>query len=196
MLRPVNFFFTMTNFDFDAVVSRLKLVLDVAREQDVCARLGFTTSAWSMRKKRGSLPRKEIDALIAAEELNPEFIYNGTGDVHVPVEGESWDTQYVKRAALCGFNDGWLRSRGHSDALIAEVLAPKPGGKPYKVLVALRDVRQVLGADLNWLLAAESTPQRAAPAGATLTPVEQRLLDAYRKASTLDKAVIERSAGI
>lgn len=188
----------MTTSNFADVVNRLKLVLDMATETALAERLGFGQSTWASRKKRGSLPRKQIDFLIATEELNPEFIYNGTGDVHVPLDGESWNTLYAKRAAVCGLTDGWLRSRGHSDAVVAELLAPRAGSRTYRTLAALRDIRLVLRVDLNWLVAADTTQpgQAAEPTPTGLSASEQRLLDAYRRAASLDKAVIERSAGL
>lgn len=71
----------MENSDnsFQGVIDRLRVASTLPSEQALAERLGLKRSAFTVRKSRGSLPRTEIDAFIAAQGLNSEWVYEGRG---------------------------------------------------------------------------------------------------------------------
>lgn len=183
----------MSRGEFQAVVDRLRLVLDCPTETAVGAKLGFTQSTWATRKMRGSIPRKEIDALIQREHLNAEFIYNGTGDVYLPEDGETWHDRYAKRAKLHDMDSEWLFSRGHAKKVIEATRSPKPGTQPFQVLALLHDWSQLHGIDLNWLLGVD---RKRAPTASDLTPDEAALISAFRSAPAAERELMLRMLGL
>jgi hypothetical protein len=174
--------------DFASVIQRLRLVLEVDSDLVLAEKLGLKTTAWAMRKARGSLPRAEIDAILKKEEINPEFIYNGTGNVHIPVEGASWEDLYRERAAL--INEVWdyLKPMGHSKQRVAALAKASADVAPY--LQLLRDVHHITRVDLTWLI----TAQRAE--AIEYTREERDLVGAYRSASSQGKQFIRNAAGM
>lgn len=179
----------MSKAEFEQVVERLKVALDVATEKDIAERLGFAQSAWATRKMRGSVPKVEINNLLKSEGINPEFIYNGTGNVHAIDDRDPWEASFGKRAEVMGLNDGWLFSRGHGMKLIADLLRPVPGTQVHSTLAVLRDARLVKQADLNWLFTAQ-TPAQAD----SLDRDETALIRAYRAATNEGQRYILQSA--
>lgn len=186
----------MNRIEFQTVVDRLKLILGCQTETAVGERLGFTQSTWASRKMRGSLPRKEIDALIKAEQLNPEFIYKGIGDVHITFDGKPWETGYAERAKVFigELGKGFLADRGHHEGLIEAISKPVLGSGPYQVLTALRDLVVMFDIDINALLTGHAP--KVAAASAELPADEQALLAAYRKASEAEREMLRRVAGM
>lgn len=152
---------------------RLALALSVTDDVQVAAHLGLSKTAFNNRKKRGSLPHKEIDALILSEGLNPEFIYQGIGSVHLDIDGESWQAGFQKRIAQC------LGIETYVGVLVREgYKAPKlkaiASGKAEPPAQLLRDMRRCLQLDLNWLVCGDSE--------AVMSQYERLLLTSYRKA--------------
>lgn len=137
---------------------------------------------------RGAVPVDQIDALIAQEDLNPEFIYNGTGNVHAPVEGQTWQAQYTDRAKFIEVEKGWLKPQGHTDALVAGLM--NPSGKILQVLVALRDLHDNSGVDLNWLLCAKP----AVPDEEPLPPEAQALLTIFQALNKHGRSALLQTA--
>jgi hypothetical protein len=64
---------------FGEVCERLMKATGTSTEAALADELGFKPAAFSNRKKRGALPREEIDALIAAHRINPAWAYSGDG---------------------------------------------------------------------------------------------------------------------
>lgn len=173
------------NVGFSSVVGRLLLALDLPSESQLAAALGLKQSTWSTRKTRGSLPAEAIDALIERDQLNPEFIYRGTGPVHVDVDAGSWEASYRKRLKQCLVEyRPVLVSQGHK----AADLKATADGKKEALPALLRDMRRFLTVDLNWLLTGEIATE--------VTPEERALLSAYRNAPVAGKEFIRQAAGM
>lgn len=69
--------------EFNKQLLRLKKATDRSADQDIATLLGFTKSAFSERKKRGSFPIKEVFALAAQRPelgLDPDWIVTGTSN--------------------------------------------------------------------------------------------------------------------
>lgn len=161
------------NLGFLEVLQRLKMALDCSDDVQVAARLGISKTAFNNRKLRGSLPVEAIDALIQDEGLNPEFIYQGIGSVHLDIDGESWQAGFNKRLAQSlGMETylGILVREGYKANQLKEVAKGLREPSPQM----LRDMRRCLQLDLNWLVCGDSD--------AALTPYERSLLVGYRKA--------------
>lgn len=172
---------------FDGVCERLKLALDISSDVKLAEMLGLKQSAWARRKARLSLPKVEIDALIKREQLNPEFIYHGTGPVHVPVEGAAWGPRFqAKLAAALEQEEGWLVREGYQNKTLKSIAAGKVPLSPDDVWPLLRDLRKVSKIDLNAFFADEP--------GSALSGEEAALVDAYRKTSKEGKAFIRQAA--
>lgn len=168
---------------FSAVVARLKLVLEVTSDAMLAERLGLGTTAWAQRKKRDSLPTKEIDALIASEELNPEFIYKGIGAVHLPIDGAAWIDGFHKRLQSVLAIETYrkvLAHNGYKEPALKKLLA---AGQPPSVEL-LRDLHNHLSVDLNALVC-DVPPIIAA---------ERALLDSYRRSTEEGKRLVEQVA--
>ena len=178
-----------TKFAFLEVLSRLKLVLDLDDDAAVAVRLGLSKTAFNNRKLRGSLPTADIDALIEREQFNSEFIYHGTGSVHVPVDGAAWGPKFqAALAAALEKEEGWLVREGYQKKTLKSIAAGKAKLSPDDVWPLIRDLRKVCKVDLNAFFADE-------PASA-LSSEEAALVDAYRKAPTVGKEFIRQAAGM
>ena len=158
---------------FIAVVRRLLDVMGVENEVVLAQRLGFKQPTWSMRKTRGSLPVEAINRLIQEEGLNPEFIYNGTGNVMVEDDGHTWHDGFVKRLQHLNLEtmQGLLVREGHKAADIKAAAA----GKQAPSIELLRDWRRISNVDLNWVISGDAIEQP--------NDEEQALLALYRKAT-------------
>lgn len=69
----------MEDSEFQRVVDRLVAACSFPNEQALAEELGFKRTTFVTRKSRNALPRAEIDALVAARGLNPEWVYEGRG---------------------------------------------------------------------------------------------------------------------
>ena len=177
------------NMSLFAVSKRLLTALELPSEAALAEMLGFKQPTWAMRKRRNSIPKKEIDALCEQYDLNPEYVYQGSGNVYVNAEGESWESLYMQRAVGLGRQASYLKPMGHAPEFIAKLAKPRAGSEIYKTLAALRDYQFISHIDLNWLICA-----RPAEAVDALANDERMLLDLYRSASASDKQFIVRSA--
>jgi transcriptional regulator with XRE-family HTH domain len=164
---------------FMEVTDRLRLVLELSTEGQLAAKLGFSVAAWSQRKKRNSLPTREIDSLIAAEQLNPEFIYGGVGPIHVAIDTKAWkDVLTKKLAAILQISvyENVLISNGYKPAFLKDVAA----GKKLPTIELLRDMHDQLACDLNALICNERG----------VSPDEVGLLSDFRIANKEGKALV------
>ncbi|WP_310613046.1 hypothetical protein [Limnohabitans sp.] len=175
------------NVGFLGVADRLRLALDLPSEAQLAERLGMKQSAWSTRKTRGQLPTAEIDALISAEGLNPEFIYEGTGPVHLDVDGESWESGFRKRVeqslGQSTYTDVLVRE-GHKKTDLKAALT----GKQAPSAKLLRDMRRSLQLDMNWLICGDTDT--------ALSRDERAVVDAYRSATKEGKTTIAQVAAM
>lgn len=177
------------NHPFGEVCDRLKLVLDLSSDVQLSAKLGLKQSAWARRKERNSLPTDAIDALIESEQFNPEFIYHGTGPVHVPVEGAAWGPRFqTALAAALEQEEGWLVREGYQKKTLKSIAAGKAPLSPDDVWPLIRDLRKVSKIDLNAFFADEP--------GSALSGEEAALVDAYRNASKEGKSFIQQAAAM
>ena len=69
------------NDDFDAVMSRLRSGLGLTSDTALSDRLGLARTAFAKRKARGAIPRDEVDELCKAAKLNPDWVYEGKGEM-------------------------------------------------------------------------------------------------------------------
>lgn len=172
---------------FIETIERLKFVLEIPSDVQLAEKLGLKQSAWARRKARASLPKELIDALINSEGLNPEFIYDGIGPVHLDVDGESWASGFHKRIQqTIGLETyiGILVHEGHSKAALKAVAA----GKQEPSAKLLRDIRRCLQVDMNWLICGD--------AEGALDRDERALIAAYRKAPAVGKEFIRHASGM
>ena len=173
---------------FAEVIDRLKLVLDISSDRELAPALGIGYSTLTMRKTRNSLPKKAIDALIEREQLNPEFIYYGTGSVHVPLDGEAWGKKFTASLAdAIRQEEGWLIREGYKEKDLKAIAAGKLPPSLAQVWMLVRDLRKVCKIDLNAFFCDEP---------ATLDSAEMALVEAYRKAPKVGKEFILHAAGL
>lgn len=161
------------NSRFLEVAERLKLALDLPSDLRLATALGMKQSTWSTSKTRGTLPTAAIDDLIEREGLNPEFIYNGTGNVMIEDDGHTWHDGFVKRLQHLNLEtmQGLLVREGHKASDIKAVVA----GKQQPTMELLRDWRRIGRMDLNWVINGDLAE--------TPNDEEQALLLLYRKAT-------------
>lgn len=155
------------------VLERLKVALNLPDEASLAPLLGMSRTALNNRKVRGSMPTGNIDALVEREGLNPEFIYNGTGNVMIEDDGHTWHDGFVKRLQHLNLEtmQGLLVREGHKASDIKAVVA----GKQQPTMELLRDWRRIGRMDLNWVINGDLAE--------TPNDEEQALLLLYRKAT-------------
>lgn len=188
----------MTNPNFQEVTDRLLLALGITKETDLGKLLGFTQSAWSTRKMRGSLPTAAINALIAQEAINLDFIYKGTGGAY---EGAGWAHEYKARAVSVRLAKAYLTPMGHDaalvDALVRMDAKDKYKSNAYGFITALRDSYKISEYDLTLLITGIDAHQHEdAKATKSFSKEEQDLIDSYRSADKQGQAFIRRSANM
>jgi hypothetical protein len=188
----------MTNPSFQDVTDRLLLALGLKKETDLGAALGFTQSAWSVRKMRKSLPTGEIEALLKKERISPEYIYNGTGNVY---EMDDWAGEYKLRTAELRLAKLPLtREMGYKeeviDALINMDEKSKFKANAYTFITALRDAFKMTELDITRLITGVDLQLLPNSSAQIASSEEQAVLDAYRKASRQGKQFIYQAAGM
>ncbi|MDT4329787.1 helix-turn-helix domain-containing protein [Methylomonas sp. MV1] len=67
---------------FDAVMNRMKTVINVASDSELGARLGMKPNTFSNRKKANSLPYEELIALASSENVNTNWLFYGEGPMY------------------------------------------------------------------------------------------------------------------
>jgi hypothetical protein len=186
----------MTNPSFQDVTDRLLLALSLKKEMDLGAALGFTQSAWSVRKMRGSLPIAEIDELLAREQISPEYIYKGVGNVF---DMDGWVGEYKLRVAdLRIAKLPAVREMGHKeqvmDALINMDEKDKFRANAYAFITALRDSFKLTELDITQLITGVDLRNDTDRPIQGLTKDEILLIEAYRNADKQGKSFIQRAA--
>ena len=173
--------------DFLMVLVRLKLALACEEDAAVAARLGLSQTAFNNRKQRGSLPIDKINALIQNEKLNPRFIYQGLGTVHLDSDYLSWDLGFRKRIQT-SINDDKRREalvrQGNDPEFVNAVIQGEQRPSPR----LLRDIHVLLGVDINWLVLGEPH--------SCLNHRERHLIDTYRQASPAGQAFILKTVSM
>lgn len=174
--------------NFDVVASRLLQVLGMRTHSQLATRCGFSAAAWSARRQRDSLPTEAVDRLIEEEQLSPEFVYNGIGPPHIPLDENGWGAMLSKRLsqllAVKIYGDA-LRALGHSKASIQAVAQ----GKLLPSLVMLRDMRSTNRTlDLNWLICGDVATAEQDD--------EREVINAYKRGTELEKAMVRRALNL
>lgn len=167
--------------EFIDVTQRLKDVLSLSSDRELVAALGIRYSTFTMRKSRGALPTEHIDALISREGLNPEFVYRGTGKLHLEDDEHKWvDGFYARLLPLFKVETfvRALQSAGHK----ATELKQLEKKKAAPALELLRDLRRQKLVDLNWLFTGEAEERP--------NPNELTLLKLYRSAPAEKKNAV------
>jgi hypothetical protein len=158
------------NFFSDALV-RLKHSLRVSKDQEVAGFLGLSKTAFAERKRRGSFPEAELQALCEARpELRLNFTHIMEGD---PAPEESYDE----------FEGRFARTQ-HMAAIVNALPLPELRKNKITILLtgdALRDAA-LIAADL----------QREP----VLAPDEQMLVDTYRRCTREAKANLIQTAAL
>lgn len=70
---------------FEEATLRLKQQLKVTEDKQVAELLGMTRNAWTLRKRRGNFPEKELWVLLAQRpelKLDMGYVLNGISDSH------------------------------------------------------------------------------------------------------------------
>ena len=70
------------DFDFPAIIQRIKQILDVRNDKDVAIALGLNPNSFFNRKKRGSVPMAEIVNFGNTHNVNLDWLINGNGLVY------------------------------------------------------------------------------------------------------------------
>lgn len=166
---------------FNEVASRLKMALDIESDAELAEKLGFSARAWSQRKTRESIPKKEIDELIAQESLNPEWVYSERGSVHLAVDGDAWADAFQRRLVrLLDFQTAVniLARNGWSPKALKTIEA----GKQMPSIELLRDMRKFLHVDLHTLICDEPP----------IKPDELALIENYRRSTQDGRKLMEQ----
>jgi hypothetical protein len=161
------------------VFGRLKTALNADSDKEIAVALGVQPTALNMQKKRGHLPREAIDALIAKEGLNAEWVYEGTGRMYLDDDAQSWDAGFRTRLAQClglATYQGVLVAQGYKATELKKVAS----GKTDPVPKLLRDMALYLRIDLGWLLTGTVPMSKS----------ETELLAAFKAADSTAKAAI------
>jgi hypothetical protein len=180
----------METTDFLACTKRLLLALGLATETELATQLGFVQSTWAARKRRGSIPSEQIDALIAERGLNPEYIYRGKGNVLASASNQPWLEQFKERVQIIQLDLAALAGKGHTAESLNLVLEPK--GKVKQALEVLRDYRDISRIDLNWLICAEPHAKNKD----SLSKGEVALVEKLRAMDESGRAFVQQAADL
>lgn len=188
----------MTNPNFQEVVNRLVSALGITNETALGEALGFTQSAWSKRKMRDSLPRAQIDSLIATQGLSHEYIYTGEGAVY---QDASWLGDYKVRAAALRLAKAPLVAEiGHAEEVIDALINPNKKDKykatAYAFITAMRDSFKLVEVDLNHLITGVDLRNDTDQPVQSYNKDEQMVIQAYRAADKKGKEFIRHAAGM
>jgi hypothetical protein len=69
------------NMDFESIIERIKKLKGLRDDQEVAALLGLTKGAFSERKRRGSIPKKELELFCERESINIDWLLTGEGEM-------------------------------------------------------------------------------------------------------------------
>jgi hypothetical protein len=88
-------------FNFEEVVSRLKLAVNINNDADLASRMGMKPNTFSNRKKAGSLPYEEIIRLADSENVNINWLFSGQGPRYRnELQGSPEETLSQRHSAL------------------------------------------------------------------------------------------------
>jgi hypothetical protein len=65
---------------FEEVISRIKKVTNLQEDAEIAKLLGMKPSTFAMRKKRGKLPKKEIELCAAKNGISTDWLFTGQGE--------------------------------------------------------------------------------------------------------------------
>lgn len=170
----------MNPLEFDQVVRRVKLAMGASPDYELAALLGFDPRAWSKRRERRSLPTRQIDALIAREGLNAEWVYHGVGAMHRVADEPSNEGGVLERLRHEVSRRSALILCSGDNALQRDLQDVLDGVQPVTPAL-LRRMRLTLRTDLNWLLCGEEP----------LSEVEKKLVAQYRNAGAVGQRALE-----
>lgn len=177
----------MNSMNFSDVAKRLMQVLEISTETKLAAACGLNQGAWARRKMRASVPIEAIDRLIEENELNPEFVYQGTGNVFRSLEGATWGELFAERAKQLERLKKYLTPMGHDNAVKR---LKKLNPDDAALLHLLRDLDQGNMLDIRWLITDKLRQQD------DYTNEEKEVIAAYRNAPNTGKAFIRQAAGL
>ena len=69
------------NINFNSVVKRFKEATSVRWDREVASLLGFSGAAFSERKKRGTIPKREIEVYCLKNSINVDWVLVGEGEM-------------------------------------------------------------------------------------------------------------------
>jgi hypothetical protein len=70
--------------NFNEIIDRLKLITQVKDDHEVASLLGLTKTAFSERKRRGSVPNDKLSLFCERESINMEWIHTGKDWAYIP----------------------------------------------------------------------------------------------------------------
>ncbi len=67
--------------DFESIIKRIMELKGLREDQEVASLLGFSKGAFSERKRRGSVPKKELELFCERESININWLLTGEGEM-------------------------------------------------------------------------------------------------------------------
>ena len=65
--------------DFESIIKRIKELKGIRDDQEVASLLGLSKGAFSERKRRGSIPKKELELFCSRDSINIDWLLSGEG---------------------------------------------------------------------------------------------------------------------
>jgi hypothetical protein len=127
----------------------------VSTEVALADALGFKPAAFSNRKKRGALPREEVDALIASRRINANWVYTGIGPM--------FDDSDLDEKRLKDYQDlvAQMQAMSMSQAakqVVAPIIKGVVWGDAAGVETVLEELSELSSAERALLLAYRNSP--------------------------------------
>lgn len=76
------------SIDFNSSIQRLKKAASVKFDREIAELIGFSGAAFSERKKRGTLPKKEIEVYCLKNSINVDWVFAGVGPMRLDATSE------------------------------------------------------------------------------------------------------------
>lgn len=96
--------------DFESIITRIKEVKSVRDDQEVAAILGLSKGAFSERKRRNSIPKKELELFCERESINMHWILTGEGlkskEIVDRLQKEEWVNSFPRVKKLVTTSSG------------------------------------------------------------------------------------------
>lgn len=93
--------------DFESIIERIKGLKNLRADKKVAAVLGFSKGAFSERKRRGSIPKKELELFCERESINMDWLLTGEGEMHRQPHIYNEGPVDIKDIPLCNMKQ-WL----------------------------------------------------------------------------------------